>query len=123
MSKAQELYEDLDRRILEEHVKPLVTPEIVEEHRRNPIGFHSDRLERVLHYLRRHHGTQRGKKVLVCTEPHKEWRIGELTGVRGEPPRVDETQVFRSREEAEHGIFLARLKDLGLFEAAEGEKA
>ncbi|MCZ7662597.1 MAG: inner-membrane translocator [Thermoleophilia bacterium] len=112
--KEHEVLVGVDGRILQDEVKPLVDAEIIEEHRRNPIGFHTDELERVLIYLRKHQLQQEGKLVIVCTKPHKEWCIGVLSGVRGIPPTILRDQVFSSREEAEHGIFLKRIKDLGL---------
>jgi len=105
---------DIDRTILEKEIRPLVTPELIEEHRRNPIGFHSDELERVLIYLRKHHLDMAGKYVIVCRRLHEDYRIGVLSGVRGVGPKVLEDEKFNSREEAEHGVFLRRLKDLGL---------
>lgn len=100
--------------ILERQIRPRVTPEIVQEHRDRPIGHHSDDLERVLLHLRTHHLTMKGKYILVCTVPHQEWRIAELTGRRNEPPVLLE-ETFGDRDSAEHGVFLKRLRDAGLW--------
>jgi len=113
-SKAEKAFEAVDARILADTIKPLVTKEIIEEHKRKPIGIHSDELERVLIYLRRNRLTTVGKYIIVCTKPHGEWCIAALSGVRGQPPKIDEQTKFTSRDEAEHGVFLKRLKDLGL---------
>jgi len=113
-AKAGAVYDEIDARILANSIKPLVTDEIIQEHKRNPIGFHSDALERVLIYLRRNRLKTAGKYVIVCTKPHQEWRIATLSGVRGVGPKIDESSRFTSREEAEHGVFLKRLADLGL---------
>jgi hypothetical protein len=102
----------VERHILEVEIKPRVTPEIIEEHRRRPIGKHSDELERVLIYLRRHHLEMEGKYILVCTKPHEEYRIGTLTGKPGPPELLPET--YADRDEAEHALFLKRLADAGL---------
>lgn len=99
--------------IFERQIRPRVTPEIVEEHKNNPIGHHSDDLERVLIYLRKHHGQMAGKYILVCTIPHQEWRVAMNTGRRNEPPQLLE-ETYTDRYEAEHGIFLMRLKDAKL---------
>lgn len=114
MSKEHVVYQKLDRKILEENVKRLVTQEIVEEHARNPFGQHSDALERILIYLRKHQLRMQGKYVIVCTQPHQKWCIGELSGVRGVPPQIYEKECFTSIKEAEHYIFLRRLKEFGL---------
>jgi hypothetical protein len=105
------VYRQVDRHILETEIKPRVRPDIIEEHRRRPIGKHSDDLERVLTYLRRHHWEMTGKYILVCTKPHEEWRIGVIRD--DVPPQLlDET--FHDRYEAEHAVFLKRLRDAGL---------
>lgn len=100
--------------IFEREIKPRITPELIEEHRMRPIGHHSDALERVLLYLRSHHLTMQGKYILVCTVPHEEWRIAELTGRRNEPPQLL-PDSFSDRDSAEHGVFLKRLADAGLW--------
>ena len=105
------VYLQVDAHILETEIKPRVGPEIIEEHRRRPIGRHSDALERVLVYLRRRHWEMAGKYLLVCTKPHQEWRIGVIAD--DAPPRLlDET--FHDRYEAEHAVFVRRLRDAGL---------
>jgi len=113
-TKEQTTYNELDQKIQAEAIKPLVTKEIIEEHKQKPIGKHSDELERVLIYLRKNHGQMQGKLIIACTKPHQEWCIAELTGVRGQPPKLS-SECFSSREEAEHGVFLKRLKNLGLW--------
>lgn len=100
--------------IFERQIKPRVTAAIVQEHAARPIGHHSDDLERVLLYLRSHHLTMKDKYILVCTKPHEEWRIAMLTGRRNEPPVLTE-EAFGDRDAAEHGVFLRRLRDAGLW--------
>ena len=102
----------LDEQILHEEIGALITPEVIEEHRRQPIGFHSDPLERILVYLRRQ--PQAGKYVVVYTVRDREWRIGRLSVTRGVAPEVVAEDRFTSLEAAEHAIFLRRLADLGL---------
>jgi hypothetical protein len=109
-------YLQVERHILETEVKPRVTQAIVDEHRRRPIGKHSDDLERVLIYLRKHHLEMEGKYILVCTKPHEEWRIARLSGKPGVPPELL-SDSFSDRYEAEHGLFLKRLADAGLLPA------
>lgn len=88
----------------------------IEEHRRDPIGFHSNELDRVLTHIRLSRFTQENKGVIVCTKPFEEWCLGRLSGVRGIPPSIDRSQPFSSRDAAEHAVFLRRLKELGLIE-------
>ena len=105
------VYRQVEEHIFETEIKPRVTPEMIEEHRRRPIGKHSDDLERVLTYLRKHHLEMSGKYILVCTKPHEEWRIGVI---RDDIPPDLLDEVFHDRYEAEHGVFLRRLRDAGL---------
>lgn len=81
--------------------------EVVEEFRRNPIGNHSPRLQRVLTLFRG--APMKDKYVLVCTKPHEEWVLGQLTGERGKPIRMT-NQVFHSIEAAEWYVFKQRWK-------------
>lgn len=118
MSKEIAVYQELSQKILEEKIKPLITTEILEEHKKNPIGHHSDELETVLVFLRRWFNRTKGKYVLVCTKHDGwtgKWCIGEMSGVRGVPPKIFSDECFDSREAAEHGVFLKRLKLLGLW--------
>lgn len=101
--------------ILRSEIRPRICKEIIEEHRRRPVGKHSDDLERVLIYLRKHHLSMVGKYILVCTIPHQEWRIAEITGEPGKPPRLLD-DAFSDRFEAEHGLFIKRLRDNGLLD-------
>jgi branched-chain amino acid transport system permease protein len=94
-----------------ERIKALVTDDLIEEHRRKPLGQHSDALERVLNYLRRQ--PQPGKYVIVAIRPWEEYRIGVLSGVRGTPARIlEDSDTFASEEEAMHGVFVRRIRDL-----------
>lgn len=81
--------------------------EAIAEFKRNPIGNHSPRLQRILNLFRG--GPMAGKYVLVCRKPHEEWVLGQLTGERGEPVQLT-NQVFHSIEEAEWFVFKERWK-------------
>jgi len=113
-----------DEYITRTHIVPLLRDEktrkrLIEEHARNPIGIpgqngqkavgHSEDLQRVIDKFRRH--PQEGKLVRVCTKPHREWRIGRLTGVRGDLPELLDG-TYESEDEAEHAIFLLRIDEL-----------
>jgi hypothetical protein len=81
---------------------------VVEEFLQKPIGHHSSHLQRVLNVLRGEDA--KGKYVLVCTRPNKEWTIGLLPGERGKPVKLLKDQVFTNIEEAEREIFRRRWK-------------
>lgn len=79
----------------------------IEEFKKNPIGKHSPQLQRILNLFRG--CAMEGKYVLVCTEPHKKWALGQFTGVRGEPIKMT-NRVFDNIEAAEWHVFKERWK-------------
>lgn len=109
VDKALFYYERFDRE-LRRRLRPLIDDALIAEHRANPLGPHGDRLRRVLNYFRR--SPQAGKYVVVAVERWREYRLARLSGIRGEPPEVLDEPVFASEEEAMHGAFLARIRDL-----------
>lgn len=110
------VYRIVDQRIKDRIIAPRVSEAIIEEHRRRPLGMHSDELERVLIYLRRHGLQLAGKLIIVCTRPHEEWRIAELAQDPHRPP-VMRPEIYTDRLHAEHGVFLLRLTAAGLLPA------
>ncbi len=56
---------------------------VIEEFRRNPIGNHSPRLQRILNLFRG--AGMAGKYVLVCRKPHEEWVLGQFTASAASP--------------------------------------
>ena len=93
-----------------ERIKALITDDLIEEHRAKPLGQHSDALERVLNYFRRQ--PVQGKYIIVATTPWREYRIGVLSGVRGKTAEILDGETFATEEEAMHGVFLRRVRDL-----------
>ena len=93
-----------------DYLKTLVTPEVIDEHRRCPLGQHSEPLERLLLYFRRQ--PQVDKYAITVVEPFKAYRIVALSGHRGVAPRVVEDKIYASPEDAYHGVFMRRVQDL-----------
>jgi branched-chain amino acid transport system permease protein len=93
-----------------DYLKGLVTPEVIEEHQRCPLGQHSEPLERLLLYFRRQ--PQVDKYAITVVEPFKAYRIVALSGHRGVAPRLVEDKIYGSQEEAYHGVFMRRIQDL-----------
>ena len=85
-------------------------PEVIEEHRRDPQGQHSEALERLLIYFRGQ--PQSDKYAITIVEPFKAFRIVALSGHRGVAPRVVEDKIYTSQAEAYHSVFLRRVQDL-----------
>lgn len=79
-----------------------------EEFRRKPIGHHSPGLQRVLSAMRG--APLRGKQVVFCSKPHREWILAELSGVQGQPMRLHNDKRFCSLAEAEWEVFKLRWK-------------
>ena len=89
-----------------DYLKSLVSPTLIDEHRRCPLGQHSEALERLLNYFRRQ--PQVDKYAITTVEPFKAYRIVALSGHRGVAPRLVEDKIYGSPEEAYHGVFLRR---------------
>ena len=92
---------------------------IIAEHRAAPRGqacqpgepapMHSKPLARLIDKLRV--VPQAGKHTIVETKPWEEYTIGLLPGARGRAVELTEER-YATREDAEHAIFLKRLKAL-----------
>jgi branched-chain amino acid transport system permease protein len=112
VDKALHYYDRFDRALRTE-LRRLVTDDVIAEHRANPLGRggpQSEALRRLLNYFRR--APQAGKLAVIAVEPWREYRLGTLSGVRGEPPKVLDEAVFATEEDALHGVFLARVRAL-----------
>ena len=116
-----------DDYITEKYVLPLLRDEkmrnkLIEEHRATPVGRapqphkgqpmveHSKELQIVLDKLRRQPMAVK-KYVTICKKDFEDYRIGIVTGVRGDPVEILE-ETFSSEEAVEHAIFLKRILDL-----------
>ena len=95
---------------LRTELKALITDQLIEEHRTTAGKRRSDALERILTFFRR--AAAADKYAVLAVKPFAEYRIVALSGHRGVPPRVVDDQVFRTPEEALHGVFLKRVQDL-----------
>jgi len=102
--------DNLNERIAREQILPRITDEVIAEHKEQPIGRHSDDLQRVLHYFRRQ--PLAGKYVIVETERNEEWCLGKLSGERGEPPDIMRNTTFDSLGAAQHAVFTRRVEEL-----------
>ena len=75
-----------------------------------PLGQHSEALERLLLYFRRQ--PQADKYAIEAIEPFSAYRIVALSGQRGVAPREVEDTIYESAAAAYHGVFLRRIQDL-----------
>ena len=81
---------------------------LAEEFRRAPAGPHSPELQRLLNVFRG--PPLAGRYVLVCSEPHREWRLARLTGEAQAAVEILEDAVFTDPDEAEWAVFKLRWK-------------
>lgn len=103
------VYEKFDGR-LRDHIRHLITPELVAEYERDP-RLPSDDLTRVMEYLGR--APLEGKYVVVAVESFSDYRIGVLGGTAGTPVEIGD-RPYESSRAAKHAIFLQRLRNLGV---------
>lgn len=107
----QELYYRRFNKRLRERLKLLVTPDLIAEHKADPLGHHSDALSRVLNFFRR--GELPDKYVILRLKDGEErYRIMALSGMPGMPPRVVDDREYTDLKEAYHAVFLLRVNDL-----------
>ena len=111
ISDKQELYYRRFNKRLRERLKLFVTPELIEEHRINPLGHHSDALSRILNYFRR--GEMADKYVIMRLKNGEErFRIMAVSGIKGMPPRIVDDREYDALNDAYHAVFLLRVNDL-----------
>ena len=102
-------YAEFDRR-MRRHLRTLVSDAVIEEHRRKPLGQHSDALDRLLNYFRR--GGMAGKLGLYQPDPAvPSYRLVRFSGTRGAPSLVED-EAYGSLDEAYHAVFLRRIDEL-----------
>jgi branched-chain amino acid transport system permease protein len=93
---------------MRESLRPLLTKKVIAEHKRDPVGIHSDALDRVLNYFRRPNLLPH--YVIVCTRPFKQWRVARMTGIPCEAPEFVDERAYNSEAKAAHAVFLLRVE-------------
>lgn len=93
---------------MRESLRPLLTRKIIAEHKRDPVGIHSDALDRALNYFRR--PNMLDHYVIVCTRPFKQWRVARMTGVPGQGPVFADERAYNSEAKAAHAVFLLHVE-------------
>lgn len=92
---------------LRSHLRTLIDDELIEEHRRKPLGQHSDALERVLNYFRRP-----AKFGLYSPTPCREFQVIGFPVAMGEPPTPLDDVIYTDKNEALHAVFLKQVDAL-----------
>ena len=101
--------EKMRNKLIEEH-RACPVGKAAQPHKGQPMVEHSKELQIVLDKLRRQPMAVK-KYVTVCKKDFEDYRIGIVTGVRGQPVEILE-ESFSSEEACEHAIFLKRILDL-----------
>ena len=84
--------------------------DLAEEFKRKPYGRHSADLHKLLDLMR--WGFARGRTIILCTVPHKEWRLAKFGPRRGTPMQIDRSRAFGSYQDAAWACFRARWKEM-----------
>lgn len=101
-------------------ISRMITPDIIAEHGRDPRGTgtaHSRDLSEILRYIRNIPST--GKIFIYAVRPFHEYRLARMAGAGGKTEMLG-TETYSTEGEAAHAVFLARLRELGLWGAGTG---
>ena len=79
---------------------------LAREYKFNPDGPHRPDVVRLLNRIFWTPVPRR--PVVVCTRSHREWRLGRLSGVRGQPIEVLDEPVYTDRALAMWAVFEMR---------------
>ena len=101
--------EKMRNKLIEEH-RACPVGKAPQPHRGQPMVEHSKELQIVLDKLRRQPMSVK-KYVTVCKKDFEDYRIGSVSGIRGQPVKILD-EPFSSEEACEHAIFLKRVLDL-----------
>ncbi len=91
------------------YLKSVIDEDLIEEHRKRPVGQHSEPLERLLAYFRR---LPLSEQYAVKKETEGGFRIVRLSGLRGTPPKAVDDTAYETLEAAYHAIFLRQVAEL-----------
>lgn len=92
---------------LKDEIRQLITPALIAEHRRQPLGPYSDALGRVVNFFRRPPSFG-----LYSPVPMREWQIIALPITPGSAPAPLDAQRYTSEEDAIHAVFLRHIDAL-----------
>jgi hypothetical protein len=111
LARVDWLVVDANRILWREEIAHLLTPELIDEHRRDPVGRHSPALEKALDFIRSNPVPGALPLVLITIVPGHEWAIAEYPPEGESEPRVREG-TYTSRAQAEHDIFVERIRTI-----------
>lgn len=100
---------DMWDRMTRAYLLTVISDDLVEEHRRKPVGHHSEPLARLLAWCQRR---PLSEQYAVKAEADGTFRIVSMTGRRGARPAYIGEARFASLEEARHGVLRQHISDL-----------
>jgi hypothetical protein len=105
-----------DVAILDRRVRPLISTELIAEHREDPLAEHGHgaALTEVLHFLRRNPDPSRPRYLLLKSGAPPNWQIAARGPHHDSPVLPVDDVRYPTRAAAEHAVFLRRLNDYGL---------
>ena len=92
---------------LKAQLRALVTADLIEEHRRRPLGQHSDALMRLLNVFR-----SAPAYALYSRTPCREFQVIRLPVTAGAQPTPIDDIIYTDQNEALHAVFVYNLADL-----------
>jgi branched-chain amino acid transport system permease protein len=101
--------EDRFNRMQRLYLKSVISDALVAEHRAQPLGHHSEPLARLLMYFQR---SNANRYALRKHATEGSFRIVRLSRTRGVPPEPADDAVFKTIDDAYHGLFLKQIKEL-----------
>lgn len=102
------VYREAFDKMTRSHLRRLVSDEVIEEHRRQPSGRHSEALGRILAYFKR----LPPEHQYLLRRVGSGYRIVRMATVRNGSIDAVGDQTFDTFEAGYHGIFLLKLKDM-----------
>jgi branched-chain amino acid transport system permease protein len=104
------IYRELFRKKQREYLRTVISDEIIEEHRKRPLGQHSEPLERLLLYFRT--APLKNKYVIKRDGISHKFRIARLSGEQYAPLKEISQVEYETSNEAYHEVFLRRVREL-----------
>jgi N,N-dimethylformamidase len=116
--RISELDQHFSARALE-HFRPLVTPALIEEHRKAPLAVTNPALRHLLDLVRQ--APAAGKLAVLAVVPGSSYQVIRLSGRPGVPNDLSDTRRYASEDAVLHEVFLRRLAALGLLDRVPGD--
>jgi branched-chain amino acid transport system permease protein len=94
----------------------LATPEVIEEHRRDPRGVHADHRDALQQLLNFARGLPIDAKIFIrSVKPFEEYRLATMAG-RGATAMDIDGHVYSTEAEAAHAALVLRLTNQGVLQ-------